>query len=202
MSESITFDYDNTIKTANRLDVVRINGMRKKIGASIMLCAMGGAGTDAANHIQSYNWETFSEISDVEFRTAASEPLRDHVRQIIGTGVRKPLEIKALVSSLMENSGEKMDQTALNKYKEMMEGFAGIPVIDILSDYSVINKLVRTVLVMPKGIALNLTFFAERESDIMTFSIDFENENILTGRGHSAEIAERTIKFLDSIQNV
>ena len=159
MGVTVNFDYDSSVKAGNRIKMAGRRRIVKEMGVSVMVCILGGADMDGAHHIKaSYSWEELSVKETMGFKSNTSDTLMDHVRQIIGTGVNKSLRVEDLETSLLENSGEEMDIVARKRYGDMMSHFVGIQIVDSLAEYSVINKLVRTVLVFPHDIVLNLTF--------------------------------------------
>lgn len=198
------FSFDNKTANTSIPDPTRIRGLKKvEIGATIVLGSLVfpsfGEAYDCENH--KFHWDKSISVEDLAVSASEYDVLRDHMKQIIGTGIPQRLRADNVIASLMEHKGKMLDNNTIDKFKESLDLFSNLSIIDCLSTFSAVNKFIRTVLVLDNDIVLNLTYFTERGSDIMAFSVDFRNENLITGRGHAKDIADRTLEFINSLSN-
>lgn len=103
---------------------------------------------------------------------------------------------KKVRESLLKHKGDKMSQASRLRYFNILSYFEGIPVSHGYSAYSIINKFVKTALSVGEHITLNTTYFEERESEKIAFSIEYDEEVMLVGSALAEEVADKFRQLL------
>lgn len=122
----------------------------------------------------------------------------NHPLQLIGSGVARSLSTAELKCSLLENAGDRLPRKEMEKYLASMGKFSSLTILDSYVEYLESDRMVRTCIVLQDDFTLSLTFFQNRARNDLAFSLDYKEENIVTGIGNAAEIAEAVTGFLTS----
>lgn len=121
--------------------------------------------------------------------------LSDHTRQIIGTGTLHRFDVAQAILQLMEGKGVHMEVQARGEYSRQLEFFSEIDVLDFHVAYSIFNKTVTTVLVLPRNLAFTFTYFEEDPSEL-AFTLEAGSDTILAGVGDASDVARSLSEFI------
>lgn len=105
--------------------------------------------------------------------------------------------IDTLMISLYDHKGAEMDRDARCHYCNVMSHFCDFNVRKCFAAYSVVNKFVKTMLRINDHVVLNITFFEERKSDVIAFSIEYDGDIMCVGSAPVSEVVDKFHKLMN-----
>ena len=170
-------------------------GAKLAVGATIILAPNAVVSANVSDQA-SFGWDDrVGKYMDIP--VSDSKPcFVNHYTQLLGCGTPVELTVARLMSILDENRGKMMSLESRKGYEKAISNFEGIGMVDYHVIYSRVFRSVRTVVVMDEHISMSLNYDEEGDRDALAFTLDFDNETILTGIGKASDVAESTRNFL------
>lgn len=109
--------------------------------------------------------------------------------------------IDMLMLSLDAHKGEEMNRNIRRHYCDVMSRFSDFNIRKCFAAYSVVNKFVKTILRVNDHVIFNITFFEERQSDVIAFSIEYDGDIMYVGSAPVYEVVDKLHKLMNQSED-
>lgn len=120
--------------------------------------------------------------------------------KFISSCFSKTLDINWLTLSLNEHKGGMLSKTQFDDFKETMSGFTGMKFLECYVAYRKNNDLIRSTIKLDNDFFLIVTYFVDENDGEVAFSLDYNEETVITGHGKSSDIAHAVAEIINTVK--